>query len=1122
MEIAFLYVIVLLHTAFAGVFFFFNWQYPNRFSRLFALCWAVEGVRAAILLPAIHNIGGWPSVWYSLGDVLCFVANWCLLAGFADLVEVRLPRWLAPAYFWTSVPLVLFSRFVLAGLLHVRMGLPVAQADLDCVFLNMVVLFVPVTAARLVILAWLYGLWRRTRMTGALIAAVFAVPYAVVAAMAPLEFWLHYWVSYHPDWIAFLWCGRVLGFSIGLVILMFDREHAAVKESGAGMAVAQALARLGSWQFDPATGTGTWSDEMFRLCGRDPARRAPDHAEFLALIHPDDRAALEAAESLAPGSGDQSEAHLRTNPASGPMRYLHMIVRPVRDRAGRLLHLAGTVQDETERKRAEFALVESEARYRFLFENNPAPMGIYDCDTLQILAVNEACVRHYGYSREEALGLRLTDLYPEEEKRRIAALVPTLHGYTNVGEWHHRRRDGSLITVVTTSHDINYGGRRARVAVLTDITERKLAEERLKESEAKLRALFEGSAYPMGLAKNGIQIMVNPAYVELFGYATPAAMIGTSLFNDIAPDERPRLQEFARRRREGDPVPRFYETRGIKRDGTEFDMAVGISTYEVNGEVYTIGILRDISAHKLAEKKVLEQAALLDTANDAIYVTALDCTIRYWNRGAERTYGWTSAEALGRKTTELLSPDPAAAETLARAMLQLKSWSGERPQRTKSGQKVEVFSRLTLVHNEQGEPQAIFAINTDITERKQLEAQFLRAQRLESIGALASGIAHDLNNVLAPIIIGMPLLQNLVKDQTARHLLKTMETSAQRGAAIVKQVLTFARGVEGERVPVQPRHLLQEIEKLAGETFPKDIRVDSDLAADLRLVLGDATQLHQAVMNLCINARDAMPEGGVLTLKAANVVLPKEVAEKMAGAQPGSYVCLRITDTGAGIPPEIQTKIFEPFFTTKGVGKGTGLGLSTVLGIVRSHGGFVQVASTVGAGSTFELYLPATTTEQAAAGKESATPWPRANGEGILVVDDEAAVREVARQALMEFGYQVIAAGRGAEALTIFRERRREIQLVLTDMMMPEMDGPTLIAALRALEPTVRIVGITGLSDTAAMGQLQTLALSAILAKPFTIEKLLAVIREALPAPVGHDRAAPDGAGTRPAPTGGD
>jgi PAS domain S-box-containing protein len=519
-----------------------------------------------------------------------------------------------------------------------------------------------------------------------------------------------------------------------------------------------------------------------------------------------------------------------------------------------------------------------------------------------------------------------------------------------------------------------------------------------------------------------------------------------------------------------------------------------------------------------AEERIREQASLLDRANDAIYVTSLDCTILYWNRGAERTYGWSSAEALNRKTTELLAVDLVAAEALIAVLVTQESWSGERWQMTKDGRKVEVFSRLTLVRDKQGQPQSVFAINTDITEKRQLEAQFLRAQRLESIGALASGIAHDLNNVLAPILMGAPLLREMSNDETSRQLLKTMESSALRGAAIVRQVLTFARGVEGERVALQPRHLLREMEGIAKETFPKSIRIESDVASDLWPVLGDSTQLHQVLMNLCVNARDAMPGGGVLTLGAANIVLTKETAGKIPGAQPGSYACLRVTDTGTGIPPEIEAKIFEPFFTTKGAGKGTGLGLSTVVGIVRSHGGFVRVASKVGQGSTFELYLPATSTEQVVAKKESASPWAHSHGEGILVVDDEAAIREVVRQTLEAFGFQVITAGHGGEALRIFKERQEEIQLVLTDMMMPEMDGPTLVAALRVLNPAVRIVGITGMGDPAGLGGMKTLALSATLAKPFTIKEILAAVREALRVAAGHEGSAPAGGGSRPAP----
>jgi PAS domain S-box-containing protein len=780
-----------------------------------------------------------------------------------------------------------------------------------------------------------------------------------------------------------------------------------------------------------------------------------------------------------------------------------------------------------ERGRAEEALAAERNLLRTLIDSLPDRIYIKDVES-RFLLNNIAHLQALGArSQEEAAGKTDYDYRPPDLADRYFAddqhVIQTGEPLINREEptvLASGERGWLLVSKVPTRDP--EGKITGLMGISRDITERRQAEVALQQEQALFNNL--ASTIPDLIYFKDRQsrfVRINEAMVRFFGLRSAPEVVGKTDFDFFSEEHAWQAYEDEQRvMSTGEPLIGLEEKETWPDGHVTWASTTKVPLRDADGNITgLVGISRNITGRRRAEERIREQAALLDNANDAIYVTALDCTILYWNHGAERTYGWTSAEVLNRKTTELISPDPAATEALVAGLLKQGSWSGERRQITKSGGMVEVFSRLTLVRNEQGQPQSVFAINTDITEKKQLEGQFLRAQRLESIGALASGIAHDLNNVLAPILIGAPLLREMMMDETARHLLKTMESSAQRGADIVRQVLTFARGVEGERVPLQPRHLLREMEKLAAETFPKSIRVESDVAADLWPVLGDATQLQQALMNLCINARDAMPGGGVLTLAAANIVLSKEAAEKMPGAQPGSYACLRVTDTGTGISPEIEAKIFEPFFTTKGVGKGTGLGLSTVLGIVRSHGGFVRVASKVGQGSTFELYLPATT-EQVAVKSDSATPWPHTHGEGILVVDDEAAVREVARQALMEFGYQVITAGRGAEALRIFQERRPEIQLVLTDMMMPEMDGPTLVAALRVLDPAVRIVGITGMSDTGSKSGLKTLALSAMLAKPFTIKKLLAVIRDALPVTAGHERAAPDGGDARPAPPG--
>jgi two-component system, cell cycle sensor histidine kinase and response regulator CckA len=517
-------------------------------------------------------------------------------------------------------------------------------------------------------------------------------------------------------------------------------------------------------------------------------------------------------------------------------------------------------------------------------------------------------------------------------------------------------------------------------------------------------------------------------------------------------------------------------------------------------------VRQQVHLRAAAEQKIREQAALLDTANDAIYVCSLDGTILYWNQGAERLYGWPSSEALNQPITTFFPDETDWAETALRE----GSWTGERRRITKNGTPVVAYSRVSLVRDADGIPKSIFAISTDITEKKALEAQFLRGQRMESLGALASGIAHDLNNVLVPVVLGAQLLRSAVKGEDDQRTLADMETSAKRGAEIVRQVLTFARGVEGERLAIQIRHLLKETETIATNTFPKNIQIRAEIAQDLWPVLGDATQLHQALMNLCINARDAMPEGGTLELRAWNAEdveiakMPTDRAQVWATAdsKPGPHVCVSVTDTGTGISPEILDKIFEPFFTTKEVGKGTGLGLSTVLGIVRSHGGLVRVVSDLGKGSTFEVYFPATPAATVNAVKRTDLELLRGRGQAVMVVDDEQAVRDVASRILDKFGYRSIPMASGREAVLHFTRDRARIDAVITDMAMPGIDGPSLVKILRDIDPSVRIMGMSGHGENFASTK-NSWSLGIFLTKPFTVERLLVSLRDLLHVPAG-------------------
>lgn len=502
--------------------------------------------------------------------------------------------------------------------------------------------------------------------------------------------------------------------------------------------------------------------------------------------------------------------------------------------------------------------------------------------------------------------------------------------------------------------------------------------------------------------------------------------------------------------------------------------------------------LRYALERKQTERKIREQAALLDVATDAIFVRDLDNTILFWNKAAESLYGWKKEEAIGKKIQQLwVAKNLLQIQEALNILMKNGSWEGELYQTTRYEKEIIVESRWTLVTFENNS-QSILVVNTDITQKKLLEAQFLRTQRLESIGTLASGIAHDLNNVLAPILMTAQLLETQYHDERSKRLLPILITNAKRGANLVKQVLSFTRGVEGDRTILQLKHLILEIWQVAKETFPKSIEINCETSRNLWTISGDATQLHQVLMNLCVNARDAMPNGGILTISAENFIVDENYAQMHLDAKIGSYIITTVSDTGMGIRQEILDRIFEPFFTTKELGKGTGLGLSTVVGIVKSHGGFINVYTEVGKGSKFQVYLPAQQTTETTEEKE--LELPQGNGELILVIDDEASIREITKTSLETYNYKVITASDGIEAVALYAEYRDKISIVLTDMLMPAMDGLTTIRTLHKINPNVKIIAISGLATTEKMNAAYDLGIKAFLSKPYTAKQLLETI----------------------------
>ena len=503
-----------------------------------------------------------------------------------------------------------------------------------------------------------------------------------------------------------------------------------------------------------------------------------------------------------------------------------------------------------------------------------------------------------------------------------------------------------------------------------------------------------------------------------------------------------------------------------------------------------------------SEEKLLEQSALLDCAHDAIEVMDLNNRVLYWNKGAERLYGFTTEDVLDKNTDGLLCKYNHEKESLKfaqakKSVIEKGEWSGELCRTTKNNKDVIVDSSWSLIRDNNGKPKSILVINTNITDKKRLESQFLRAQRLESIGTLAGGIAHDLNNVMTPIMLSIEMLKEKFTDESSQRLVSMIERNAQRGTNLIKQVVSFAKGVEGERMPLQISQIINEIKKIIRDTFPKDIEINIKTSGDLPTILGDTTQIQQVLMNLCVNARDAMPNGGVLNISAEHIIITDSIKYMNVDAKNGPYVVITVSDTGTGIPTEIIDKIFDPFFTTKDKSKGTGLGLSIAMSIIRGHGGFINVESIPGKGTTFNVYLPAVKDEIPEAGSEIHESCEGA-GESILLVDDECAIKEITSTSLERHGYKVITADDGAEAVTIHSQNKGKINVIVMDMMMPIMDGQDSIKRIRKIDHDVKIIAVSGAADKDKFGKISGNDVQAFLPKPYTVDKLLSTIKDVI------------------------
>ncbi|WP_193196819.1 PAS domain S-box protein [Nostoc sp. MG11] len=868
------------------------------------------------------------------------------------------------------------------------------------------------------------------------------------------------------------------------------------------------------WIANPETGENLYVNPSYeRIWGRSCQSLRDQPNSWVDGVHLGDRDRL-MAKLERQKRGEATSEEYRILQPDGSMRWIWDRGFAMQDEQGNVYSYGGVADDITERKQAEESLRQSEARLSLALE--AAHMGIWDWNLLTNhtlwsdnmgplygLPSGTLCPNHKDY---------LNLIYPEDRKSREEALAHALEQGSGSVDYRVVWPDGSLHWLNCKGqvyHD-EIGQPIRMIGTTRDITDRKQAEKALIKSEERYRSVVTAMQEGVVLqeADDCRIIACNTSAERILGLATDEIIGRTpkdSCWQIICEDGSPF------------PCENYPPVVSLRTGKPCSNVVMGI--YKPNGQLAWILInsqplfqdnnpipyavvasFSDISDRKQAEQKIYEQAALLDIATDAILVRDFKSQILFWNKGAERLYGWQATEAVGKNPQELLykktSPE---LEIALRNVVEFGSWHGELNKVTKSGQEIIVESRWTLMRDAAGEPKSILSVDTDITQRKQHQAQSFRTQRLESLGTLAGGIAHDLNNILTPILAAAQLVQGRFAQDEERsgQLLALVESNAKRGAALVKQVLSFARGFKGEHTILQPKHLISEITQIAQQTFPKSIEFSTDIPEDLWTISGDITQLHQVLMNLVVNARDAMPDGGNIKISAQNKFIDDAYAKMNIEAIVGPYIVITVADNGIGMPPEILDRIFEPFFTTKDVSTGTGLGLSTTLGIIKSHGGFVKVSSQgIGQGSQFRLFLPAVQATQNLSTDN--LDMPQGQGELILVVDDEAQIREIATIILDNHNYKSLTASNGIEAIALYAQHKHKINTVLMDMMMPEMDGITAIRTLQKMNPQVQIIACSGLHSTEFFTQATGPDIQAFLSKPYTARELLTSLHQIL------------------------
>jgi PAS domain S-box-containing protein len=776
------------------------------------------------------------------------------------------------------------------------------------------------------------------------------------------------------------------------------------------------------------------------------------------------------------------------------------------DEVGLLNELAGDLSFGLMALRTEQRLQTSEAKYRELVEHSNSIIVKMDV-TGKIVFLNDFGQEFFGYTQEDLLGQNMVAMLNPEHESTAGHLYSTIEKIVRNPQEHANietegmRKNGERVWISWTKKAIweRDGTVSGILAVGNDITRLKRAEHDLRESEERYRLLLDLSPDGVLAHSDGTVIFANRAAATLFGASDASALVGKPVLDLVDTDYKERVKDRIKHMNMGMPQP-WIEEKFIRLDGTAVDVEVAAVPVAHSGRLLIQAIFRDISAQKRAQEVQRRLATAIEQAAETIEITDTKGTILYVNPAFERTTGFTSDEAIGANPRILQSGhhDDKFYKEMWATITNGKVWSGHLLNRKKDGTLLEEEATISPIKDDSGKIVSYVAVKRDVTKEVSLQKQLLQSQKMEAIGTLAGGIAHDFNNLLQ-VTQGyseLLLTEKQEDDPEYPDLLKVFQ-AAKNGAELVKQLLTFSRKLEPKPIPLNLNRQITQFETLLRRTIPKMIDIQLDLADSLEEINADPTQIELVFMNLAVNARDAMPDGGSLVVTTRNVTLDHEYCRLHVGTKPGRYVLLKISDTGEGMDEKTVQHIFEPFYTTKEIGRGTGLGLAMVYGIITQHGGYITCESERGRGTGFEIYLPAFETEKDS-GDEQDSLLQAFGTETILVVDDEDLVRELAKRMLSKAGYTILAASNCREALDVYKKNKGSISLVILDLIMPEIGGQQCLDELLKIEPEVKVLVASGYAGDSSSRQAIARGAKGFISKPFRVKNLLSDVRKIL------------------------